>query len=83
VHEHLWPVPGNTNRGGRLGTVFLLIKVACFVKKETIIILKMSSSKILSSKRSTVLGPGKLTTEPSPLLRLHVYTINIDTSFFI
>jgi hypothetical protein len=25
---------GNTNRGGRLSTVDLLIKVACFVKKE-------------------------------------------------
>jgi hypothetical protein len=26
-------MPGNTNIGGRLGTVDLLIKVACFVKE--------------------------------------------------
>jgi len=25
--------PGNTNRGGRLNTVDLLIKVACFVQR--------------------------------------------------
>ncbi len=35
--------PLNTNRGGRLSTVELLIKVACFVKKENnIFSMKMS-----------------------------------------
>ncbi len=36
-------LPGNTNYGGRLSTVDLLIKVACFVKKENNIFnIKMS-----------------------------------------
>jgi hypothetical protein len=29
-----WHHPSNTNRGGRISTVDLLIKVACFVKEE-------------------------------------------------
>ncbi len=36
-HSSIWPSanvkPGNTNCRGRLSTVDLLIKVACFVKK--------------------------------------------------
>ncbi len=39
----LYTSPGNTDRGGRLSTVDLLIKVACFVKKEdNIFNIKMS-----------------------------------------
>ncbi len=38
-----WAKPGNTNGGGRLSTADLLIKVACFVKKENNIFnIKMS-----------------------------------------
>jgi hypothetical protein len=37
------PQPGNTNRGGRLSTIDLLIEVACFVNIENIIFnFKMS-----------------------------------------
>ena len=43
-------------RGG-LSSVDLLIKVACFVKKENIIFnLKMSRSKLVCTRRSTVLS---------------------------
>ncbi len=40
-------MPGNTNIGGRLGTVDLLIKVACFVKEvNDIFKIKRSWSKL-------------------------------------
>ncbi len=35
---NVWP--GNTNRRGRVGTVDLLIKVACFVKKIMLAVSK-------------------------------------------
>jgi hypothetical protein len=50
-------LPGNTNYGGRLSTIDLLIKVACFVKKEKYIFnIKMSYSKLVGTRRSTVLS---------------------------
>jgi hypothetical protein len=49
--------PGNTNRGGRLSTVDLLIKLVRFViKANNIFILKMGWSKKVSTRRSTVLS---------------------------
>jgi hypothetical protein len=33
IPEQEIPKPGNTNLGGKLSTVDLLIKVTCFVKK--------------------------------------------------
>jgi len=49
--------PGNTNWGGRPSTIDLLIKVACFCKKENNIFnIKMSWSKLVSTRRSTVLS---------------------------
>jgi len=48
---------GNTNWGGRLSTVDLLIKVACFVKKANAFFnIKRSWSKRVSTRRSTVLS---------------------------
>jgi len=55
--RHLWhmynvtlmPCVGNTNWGGRVSTVDLLIKVTCFMK------MKKSWSKLVSTRRSTVL----------------------------
>ncbi len=42
---------------GRLNTVDLLIKVACLVKKENNIFnIKISSSKLVITRRSTVLS---------------------------
>ncbi len=47
----------NTNRRGRLSTVDLLIKVACFVTKAVYIFdIKTSRSKLVSIRKSTVLG---------------------------
>jgi len=49
--------PGNTNKKGRLGTIDLLFKVACFVKKVIFILnIEMSSSKLVSTRRSNVLS---------------------------
>jgi len=49
---------------GRPSTVDLLFKVACFVKKANNIFgIKMSCSKLVSTRRSTVLSL-------SPLVRL-------------
>ncbi len=48
--------PGNPYWRGRLSTVDLLIKVACFVKKvNNIIYTWMSWAKLVSTRRSTVL----------------------------
>ena len=47
---------GNTNWGGRLSTVDLLIKVGCFAKKvNNIFIINRSWSKLVSTRWSTVL----------------------------
>jgi hypothetical protein len=57
--------PRNTNWGDRLSTVDLLLKVACFVKKENNSFnVKMSWFKLVSTRRSTVL------IRPSPSVRL-------------
>ncbi len=54
-----WPfwVPArNTNRRGRLSTVDLLIKVACFVTNvNNIITTKIRRPELVSTRRSTVL----------------------------
>ncbi len=48
---------GNTNWRGRLCTVYLLIKIVCFVKKvNKIFFLKSSCSKLDSTRRWTVLS---------------------------
>jgi hypothetical protein len=48
---------GNTNWRGRLRTIGLLIKVACFVKKVNYIFnIKMNWSQLVSTRRSTVLS---------------------------
>ncbi len=48
---------GNTNRGGRLITVDLLIKVACFLNiVYNIFNTKRSLPKLVSTMRSTVLS---------------------------
>jgi hypothetical protein len=53
-----WHCPGNTNWRGRLSTVDLFIEVACFVDKvNNIFIIKSSRSKLVSTRRSTVLSP--------------------------
>jgi hypothetical protein len=45
------------NLRGRLSTVDLLIKLACFVKDENnVCILKVSLYKLVSARRSTVLS---------------------------
>jgi hypothetical protein len=47
----------NTDRKGRVSTVDLLIRVACFVKKvDKIFNVKRSLSKLFSTRRSTVLS---------------------------
>ncbi len=46
---------GNTNCRGRLNTVDLLIKVACFVKTK-IMLIKSSRSKLISARRSIVVS---------------------------
>ncbi len=52
-----WHCPGNTNWRGRLSTVDLFIEVACFVDKiNNILIIKSSRSKLVRTRRSTVLG---------------------------
>jgi hypothetical protein len=49
--------PGNTNWGGMLSTVDLLIKVAHLVKKENKNFnIKMRWSELVSTRRSTVLS---------------------------
>ncbi len=49
--------PGNTNWGGSLCTVDLLIKVACFVKNAlNVSNLKRSLSEPVSTRRSTVMS---------------------------
>jgi len=53
----LWPVPGKSYWRGRLSTVDLLIKVACFVKKaNNIFSIKISCSKLVRTRKSTVLS---------------------------
>jgi hypothetical protein len=48
---------GNTNLGGRLSTIYLFIKVACFVKKvNNIFTIKRTWNKLVGTRRSTVLG---------------------------
>jgi hypothetical protein len=48
--------PGNTNLKGRLSTVALLIKAACFVTEvNNNFIIKMSQSKLVRTRRSSVL----------------------------
>ncbi len=48
---------GNTKLGLRLSTVDLLIKIACFVKEvNNIFSIKRSWSKLVSTRRSVVLG---------------------------
>ncbi len=43
VEQQMIPKSGNTNSGGELSTVDLLIKVACLIKKENYIFnIKMS-----------------------------------------
>jgi hypothetical protein len=43
VEQQMIPKLGNTNSGGELSTVDLLIKVACLIKKENYIFnIKMS-----------------------------------------
>ncbi len=50
--------PEKINWGGRLCTVDLLIKVACLVKKaKNIFNLQWSWSKLVSTRRSTILSP--------------------------
>ena len=49
--------PGNTNYGGRIGTVYLLIKIACFVKDvNNIFNIKRNLSELVSIRRSIVLS---------------------------
>jgi len=67
VHPHLFvyfnfPPPSktkvcteNTNRGARLNTVDLLVKVACFVKENIFFGVKRSLTKLLSTRRSILL----------------------------
>ncbi len=51
------PKTGNTNWGGRLRTVDLFFRVACFVKKwKTVFSIKSRRSKLVSTRRSTVLS---------------------------
>jgi hypothetical protein len=47
--------PWNTNWGGRISTVDLLIKVACYVK-HNIFNINRSWTKLVSARRSTVLS---------------------------
>jgi hypothetical protein len=50
--------PGNPYWRGRLSTVDLLIKAACFVTKENrIFSTKTSWSKLVGTRRSTILNP--------------------------
>jgi hypothetical protein len=54
-HRNEWAGARNTNKGERLSTVALLIKVLVFVKyMNNICNLKWSRSKLVSTKRSTV-----------------------------
>jgi len=49
--------PGNTNRRGKLSTVGLLIKVACFGNKQSKgCYIKICLAKLISARRSTVLS---------------------------
>jgi hypothetical protein len=58
-------IPGNTKWGGRLNTVDLLIKVACFVKNvNNIFNIKRSWLKQVCSRRSTVLILSRLVRFP-------------------
>ncbi len=53
----LWVSPGNTYWGGRLSTIDLLTKTGCFVTwVNNIFNIKRSWSKLLSTRRSTVLS---------------------------
>ncbi len=47
---------GNTNQRGRLSTLDLLIKLGCFISKvNNVFNLKSSCTKLVSTRRSTVL----------------------------
>ncbi len=53
----LWnPIDYNCEKQGRFSTVDLIFRVACFVKKENKVFnMKSSKSKLVSTRRSTVL----------------------------
>jgi hypothetical protein len=55
-HQLSMPGAGNNNLRRRLSTVDPLNKVACFVKHLYIFILKKSLSKLVSTRRSTILS---------------------------
>ncbi len=74
----------NTNWGGRLSTVDLLIEVACFVKKENNIYnMKKSWYKLVSTRRSTVLSLAlRKTSRPYGVACVLFRLIHICKGFF-